>query len=89
MPIIKSAIKKMRQDKKKTARNRIQKDNLKAAIKAVVDAVQGKATTGLPEALRKAYQAIDKATKKHLLHKNTAARKKSYLARIVKTVGKK
>jgi small subunit ribosomal protein S20 len=89
MPLIKSAIKKMRQDKKKTARNRLQKDSLKNAIKAVADQIRKKEVAGLAEALRKAYQAIDKATKKHLLHKNTAARKKSHLARLVKVASKK
>jgi len=35
------------------------------------------------EALKKAYAALDKAVKKGVIHKNTAARKKSRLAKLV------
>ena len=35
MPLIKSAIKEMRKDKRKTARNRLRKENMHDAIKHV------------------------------------------------------
>ena len=36
--------------------------------------------------LNSIYSFIDKATKKKIFHKNTAARKKSYLAALLKTI---
>ena len=90
MPLIKSAIKKMRQDKKKTSRNRIQKEKLHDSVKAIEKLAKTGAADKLPDALKAAYQAIDKAAKKNLIHKKTAARRKSNVAKLVKaTVGKK
>lgn len=40
------------------------------------------------ESLSKAYQAIDKAAKRGIIKKNTAARKKSRLAAALKRAGK-
>lgn len=77
MPIIKSAIKKMRQDEVRRARNAQFKRNLKAAIKAF----QAKLT---PETFKKAQSEIDKAVKKNILEKNTAARRKANLAKAAK-----
>jgi len=77
MPIIKSAIKKMRQDDVRRSRNAQFKRNLKAAIKAF----QAKLN---PEAFKKAQSEIDKAVKKNLLDKNTASRRKASLAKAAK-----
>jgi small subunit ribosomal protein S20 len=78
MPIIKSAIKKLRQDKKRTKRNHVQKDVLKDLIKKVKKDVT-------PAALQKAVSSIDKAAKKHLIHTNKANRLKSQLSKLGKT----
>ncbi|HSE29037.1 MAG TPA: 30S ribosomal protein S20 [Candidatus Saccharimonadales bacterium] len=77
MPIIKSAIKKMRQDEVRRTRNAQFKRNLKAAIKAF----QAKLT---PETFKKAQSEIDKAVKKNILEKNTASRRKASLAKAAK-----
>lgn len=77
MPIIKSAIKQMRQDIKRRVRNVATKRTLKDSIKAF----QAKMT---PEAFKKAQSEIDKAVKKNLLTKNTAARRKASLAKAAK-----
>ncbi len=75
MPVLKHAKKKLRQDKKRTVRNakvkQLYKDSLKKAR-----------TQPTVEAIRHAVSAIDKATKKHLIHKNKAARLKSSLAKL-------
>lgn len=90
MPIIKSAIKKMRQDKKRTARNRIAREHLRSAIKACEDATAQKKSSGdIATALKSAYALIDKAVKKHLIHANNGARNKSRLTRLVKAVPNK
>ncbi|HRH24630.1 MAG TPA: 30S ribosomal protein S20, partial [Candidatus Paceibacterota bacterium] len=49
-------------------------------------AAGGKATA---ESLSKAYQAIDKAAKRGIIKKNTAARKKSRLAKALAAATKK
>ena len=76
MPVIKSAKKKLRQDKKRTADNTTYKRTYKKAV-----SVAKKATKAASSVLKKAYSAIDKATKKKIIHKNKAARLKSQVAK--------
>lgn len=72
MPLIKSAIKKVRSDKKKTSRNKSLYSSMRSAIK--------KARTDLTqENIAKAYSQIDKAVKTGIIKSNTAARAKSGL----------
>jgi small subunit ribosomal protein S20 len=78
MPIIKSAIKRMRQDRKRTLRNKTTKSTLKKALNAA------KKTKSVAD-LAKAYSVIDKTAKKKVIHKNKAARLKSKLAKLAAT----
>ncbi len=90
MPLIKSAIKAMRKDRKKTARNRLQKDKMHDSIKAVEKLSKAKdGAEKLVAAVKAAYKTIDKAAKKNLLHKKTAARRKSKVAKLAKSAAKK
>lgn len=90
MPLIKSAINEVRKDRKKTARNRLQKDRMRASIKSVEKLAKAKdGAEKLTEAVKTAYKAIDKAAKKNLLHKKTAARRKSKVAKLAKLASKK
>ena len=74
---INSAVKRARQAiKKRTARMAV-KSKLRGTIKKATAVKSG-------EQLPKAYSQIDKAAKKGVLHKNTAARMKSRLAKAVK-----
>lgn len=77
MPIIKSAKKALRSSLRKREGNIERKDDLKRSLKDFK-----KVPT--PEALSKAYQALDKAAKKGIIKKNTASRKKSRLATLLK-----
>lgn len=70
MPIIKSAIKKMKQDKKKAKRNISHIEAFKNLFKK-----NNKADS------KKAYSVIDKAAKKGVIHKNKAARLKAKFLR--------
>ncbi len=84
MPNKANARKALRQAEKRTARNKVVKDAYKSAIKTVKKAV----ATGekdLKEQLRLAQKRLDKAAKKGVIKKNTAARKLSRLAKHVKT----
>lgn len=76
MPVIKSAIKKVRKDKTRTARNRRRELILKAAVK------KAKSTKSSKD-LQAAFSALDKAAKVKLIHPNKAARLKSRLSKTV------
>ena len=74
MPIIKSAKKKMRKDKRITAHNKVLKDNFKSLVKSM-------RKTPSKENLQEVYSALDKASKTHLIHPNKASRLKSRLSK--------
>jgi small subunit ribosomal protein S20 len=82
MPIIKSAIKKMRRD----ARRRVATAKIKIALKKVVKTAHQKPTGA---ALSAAQKSLDKAAKTGLVHKNKAARLKSRLARAARKSAKR
>lgn len=84
MPNTASAKKKMRQAKKRTLRNRLVKAKIKAAIKKFNEALQSKDVENIKSALIGAVKALDKAASKGVIHKNTAARKKSRLYKKLK-----
>ncbi len=75
MPIIKSAIKRVKQDAKRRARNRYEKDQLRALNRDFLAAVENNDKKTIDESLRKIQSQIDTMAKKNILHKNTAARK--------------
>src|SRR3990172_11827467 len=81
MPIIRSAIKKMRQDHKRTLVKRTKKENLKKVVKLA----ETKPTT---ENVSKAFGALDKAVKVGLIPKGRADRKKSRLPKVSATARK-
>ncbi len=76
MPIIKSAIKKVRKDKTRTARNKKRENALKQAVKKA-------RVTKTPKTLQAAFSALDKAAKVHLIHPNKSARLKSRLSKLI------
>ena len=81
MANIKSQIKRNRQNEVRAARNKATRSELKTRIKAV----SGAAGTGeeAGDLYRAAQKKIDMAVSKGLLHPNTAARRKSRLAKKV------
>lgn len=84
MPITKSAKKALRVSTRKKVVNDQSKKLFKEATKAVERLVKDGKKDDAKKALKKAQTAIDKAAKRGVLQKNTAARKKSRLARITK-----
>lgn len=80
MPNIKSAKKRVKVIAVKTARNKALNSALKTTVKKACAAADSKAPEA-QESIRLAIKKIDQAAAKGLLHKNTAARKKSALAR--------
>lgn len=79
MPIIKSAKKKLRQDKNRTQNNLLVKKTVKAEILAYK-------RKPIPSALVKVFSVLDTAAKKKVYHSNKVARLKS---RLSKLLGKK
>ena len=80
MPNIKSAKKRVKVIAVKTERNKAQRSALKTEIKKANAAIDTGAEDR-EEAVRVAIKKIDQAVAKGLLHKNTAARRKSALAK--------
>ena len=82
----KSALKRAGQNEIRRVRNR----SVKTRVKTVVKEVRQAAAENAPEAaaanFKIAQTAIDKAAKKGVLHKRTAARKVARLAKLAQTV---
>ena len=83
MPIIKAAIKYLRQSERHRKRNRALKTRMKEGIKEIVKMAQAKKFDEVARQLPAITSLIDKAAKKNILHDNNAARKKSRLARLL------
>jgi len=79
MANIKSQIKRNRQNEVRAARNKAVRSELKTRIKAVTNATD--TGEGAGDLYRAAQKRIDMAVTKGLLHPNTAARRKSRLAK--------
>lgn len=84
MPITKSAKKALRSSAKKRSVNDRNKKIIKESIKNIEKLVKEKKKDEAKKLLPKAYSAIDKASKKGVIKKNNASRKKSRLSRITK-----
>ncbi len=80
MPNIKSAKKRVKVIATKTARNKATKSALRTAVKKAYIAIDSNADNKA-EAVRLAIKKIDQAQAKGIMHKNTASRSKSNLAK--------
>ena len=80
MPNIKSAKKRVLITEKKNARNASEKSALRTSVKKAKVAIEA-GDSNAAEAVKKASVSLDKAASKGLVHKNTADRKKSRLAK--------
>lgn len=81
MPHCKQAAKRLRQSEKRKVLNRARISAVNTHLKRVSTAIGAKNVDAAKEEIRLAIKKIDKAAKKHTIHKNTAARRKSLLAR--------
>jgi small subunit ribosomal protein S20 len=79
MPVIKSAKKKLKVDRKRELANK----KAESFINLLIKKTQKKPTE---KSVTEAFRAIDKGVKKNIFHKNKAARIKS---RLSKLIGKK
>ena len=81
MPNIKSAIKRVSVIEKKTLRNNMVKSGYKSAVKKFEQAVEAGNKEEATKLLALATKKVDQACTKGVIVKNTAARKKSNLAK--------
>ena len=81
MPNIKSAIKRVSVIEKKTLRNNMIKSGYKTAVKKFEEAVDAGNKKEAEKLFSEATKKIDQACTKGVIVKNTAARKKSNLAK--------
>ena len=79
MANIKSSKKRVLTAARNAERNVAFKSSIKTAVKKVLELAKGEDKEALNTAVSKVYQLCDKAVGKGILHKNTAARKKSRL----------
>lgn len=88
MPVIKSAAKQLRQSIKAHKRNIKTKNIAKKATKAVEKMIVSKNMDDAKKNMSAAYSQIDRLVKKNLIHKKTAARRKSKLMKKVNAMAK-
>ena len=87
MANIKSQIKRIRTNNKAQARNRSERSAIKTAIRRFRDAVTVGDNTKIAEELRLASKSLDVAVSKGVLHQNSAANKKSAMAKAANKAG--
>lgn len=80
---ITSAEKRHKQDEKRRISNKRVKSSVRTAAKKVVVAAHAKDKTAAEATLKDMIKQIDTAARKGIIKKNTAARKKSRMQRLV------
>lgn len=86
MPNIKSAIKRVSVIETKTRQNNMVKSEYKTAVKSFESAVEAGDKEKANETFKSAVKKVDQACSKGVLKANTAARKKSNLAKKLNSV---
>lgn len=76
-----SSNKRMRQNAKRAARNKIRKTTIKTAVSQVKDALTAKDAPNAEKSFRNATKVLDRNAARGTIHRNTAARRKSRLAK--------
>lgn len=82
----KAALKSIRQDEKRVARNRARKDAVRISIKKLEKAITEGNKAGAKDALKAAQSHLAKAAAKKTIKAGTAARKVSRLSARVKAI---
>jgi small subunit ribosomal protein S20 len=86
VPNTASAKKRVRQNAKRRAVNRWRKLRIKDQVKTFMQAVQDKNVEAAQTEFRKACGLLDRTATSSTMHRNTAARRKSRLARRLKAL---
>lgn len=83
MANIKSQMKRNRQNIKRQLRNKAVRSEMRTRAKNALTAARSGDAEAAQEALRQAQKQFDVASTRNVIHRNTAARRKSSLARKV------
>ncbi|TWT92704.1 30S ribosomal protein S20 [Stieleria varia] len=86
MPNTESAKKRLRQNEKLRIQNRSLRSRLRSQLRRVHEAVKAGDHAAAQTEFRTAAKRLDQAASKNLIHKNAAARSKSRLNKMVKSV---
>jgi small subunit ribosomal protein S20 len=89
LPRIKSSIRSVKTDAERRASNFAIKSSVKTAVRKTAETAAAGKSDEATTLLAKAASTIDKAASKGVLHKNTAARKKSRLTKKVSAAAAK
>ncbi|GGK67538.1 30S ribosomal protein S20 [Ornithinimicrobium pekingense] len=87
MANIKSQIKRVKTNAKRTERNRAHKSELRTWIRKFREAADSGDQAKAQDALQLASKKLDKAVSKGVIHANQAANKKSAMAKKLNTIG--
>jgi len=83
MPNIKSAIKRVKTTKAKSAQNKTKKSELKTTLRTYRESIASAEPT-TQELLQDTIRKVDQAATKKLIHRNAASRKKAQLMKAFK-----
>jgi len=83
LPQRRNAIKDLRKNRKRRLHNLDIKTDLKKTVKKYVASLKENNADQSKTLLKGIYKKFDKAAKRHLIHDNTAARRKSYYTRLL------
>lgn len=86
MPQRRTAIKDLRKNHKHHLHNLDIKTDLRKTIKKFLVLVDAKNAPEAQTALKLVYKKLDKASKRNLLHDNTASRRKARFSKLVKSI---
>src|SRR3989338_1569006 len=89
MPVKQAAFKDLRQSHARALRNKKVVSDVTALIRRIRKVVAGKDQNKATELLRQVIKKIDKAVQKGVIKKNTAARKKPRLTKVINNLIKK
>jgi len=83
LPTRKSGIKELRKNRIRHLHNLDMKTDLKKTIKKYLASIEKKDKTEAESHLTLVFKKLDKATKQHILAKNTASRRKSRFSKLL------
>ncbi len=84
----KSALKRARQNENHRTRNKSIRSKVRSAVRTICDITASPSDQDMDMPLKAAQSVVDKAAAKGCIHRNTAARRVSRLARMVNAAAK-
>lgn len=86
MPQRRSGIKELRKNRKNRLNNLDIKTDMKKTIKQFLSSVDAKNKEDAKTNLKAVYKKLDKATKRNIIQKNTASRRKSRFSKLLASI---